>query len=169
VNHCKHPDCDVPKLVCGYPLPCPHHTVIIDGATLLSPDDEKRRNTLANLRWLQGRCDIRTYFTLANNSSVGLGEIGSGVVDSETNETVISVRTVAVWSKKSVPFSTRSFAAALPIHASLVEIRNAIEEQQIDARAWLEEHLATPAWPVTDEDVVQATPPPTPTKRKRRR
>lgn len=26
---CRHPDRDVPKLMCGYPLPCPHHTVII--------------------------------------------------------------------------------------------------------------------------------------------
>jgi len=27
---CKHPDRDSPKLLCGYPLPCPWHTVIID-------------------------------------------------------------------------------------------------------------------------------------------
>lgn len=27
---CRHPDRDVPKLVCGYPLPCPWHTVVID-------------------------------------------------------------------------------------------------------------------------------------------
>ena len=27
---CKHPDRDVPSLVCGYPLPCPHHTATID-------------------------------------------------------------------------------------------------------------------------------------------
>jgi len=26
---CRHPDRDEPKLMCGYPLPCPHHTVII--------------------------------------------------------------------------------------------------------------------------------------------
>ena len=28
--NCKHPDRDVPGIVCGYPLPCPYHTVIID-------------------------------------------------------------------------------------------------------------------------------------------
>ena len=28
--NCKKPDRDVPGLKCGYPLPCPHHTVIID-------------------------------------------------------------------------------------------------------------------------------------------
>jgi len=27
---CRHPDRDVPKLMCGYPLPCPWHTVTID-------------------------------------------------------------------------------------------------------------------------------------------
>lgn len=27
---CKRPDRDVPELICGYPLPCPWHTVIID-------------------------------------------------------------------------------------------------------------------------------------------
>lgn len=27
---CRHPDRDVPKLLCGYPLPCPWHTVVID-------------------------------------------------------------------------------------------------------------------------------------------
>ena len=31
-NHltCRHPDRDSPKLMCGYPLPCPYHTVTID-------------------------------------------------------------------------------------------------------------------------------------------
>ena len=27
---CERPDRHNPKLVCGYPLPCPHHTVIIE-------------------------------------------------------------------------------------------------------------------------------------------
>ena len=26
---CKRPDHDAPKLVCGHPLPCPHHTIVI--------------------------------------------------------------------------------------------------------------------------------------------
>jgi len=30
VLSCQKPDVDSPKLVCGHPLPCPHHTVIID-------------------------------------------------------------------------------------------------------------------------------------------
>ena len=28
--NCKRPDRDVPGLICGYPLPCPYHTAIID-------------------------------------------------------------------------------------------------------------------------------------------
>jgi len=27
---CKRPDRDCPGIVCGYPLPCPHHTFILD-------------------------------------------------------------------------------------------------------------------------------------------
>ena len=26
---CRQPDRDCPKLICGYPLPCPYHTVVI--------------------------------------------------------------------------------------------------------------------------------------------
>ncbi len=25
INTCQKPDRDVPKLICGHPLPCPHH------------------------------------------------------------------------------------------------------------------------------------------------
>lgn len=28
--NCKAPDRDVPSMVCGYPLPCPHHTIELD-------------------------------------------------------------------------------------------------------------------------------------------
>ena len=28
--YCKQPDRDIPSLLCGYSLPCPYHTVIID-------------------------------------------------------------------------------------------------------------------------------------------
>ena len=30
IGTCQHPDRDVPKLTCGYPLPCPWHTVRIE-------------------------------------------------------------------------------------------------------------------------------------------
>jgi hypothetical protein len=29
---CTKPDHDVPSIICGYPLPCPWHTVVIDAA-----------------------------------------------------------------------------------------------------------------------------------------
>ena len=29
-NYCKQPDRHVPEIVCGHPLPCPYHTIIID-------------------------------------------------------------------------------------------------------------------------------------------
>lgn len=28
-RYCQQPDRDVPKLTCGYPLPCPHHTLVL--------------------------------------------------------------------------------------------------------------------------------------------
>ena len=27
---CKKPDRDIPGIICGYPLPCPHHTLIVN-------------------------------------------------------------------------------------------------------------------------------------------
>ena len=27
---CRHPDRDEPKMLCGYPLPCPWHTAVVD-------------------------------------------------------------------------------------------------------------------------------------------
>ena len=29
---CQHPDRDEPRLVCGYPIPCPHHTLEVDAS-----------------------------------------------------------------------------------------------------------------------------------------
>ena len=29
-NCCQKPDRDVPGILCGYPLPCPYHTVTVD-------------------------------------------------------------------------------------------------------------------------------------------
>lgn len=29
-GYCDKPDRDVPKIKCGYPLPCPHHSVVVD-------------------------------------------------------------------------------------------------------------------------------------------
>ncbi len=28
--NCEKPDRDVPGIICGHPLPCPHHTFILD-------------------------------------------------------------------------------------------------------------------------------------------
>ena len=28
--YCRHADLDTPGLICGYPLPCPDHTAVID-------------------------------------------------------------------------------------------------------------------------------------------
>ncbi len=55
---CKYPDRDEPKIACGYPLPCPVHTVMLDLTTkppvLIQPitrplrqKDKRRLNTIA--------------------------------------------------------------------------------------------------------------------------
>ena len=30
MKYCNKPDRDVPEIICGFPIPCPYHTVIID-------------------------------------------------------------------------------------------------------------------------------------------
>ncbi len=30
IKTCRHPDRDMPKLLCGHPIPCPYHTAVID-------------------------------------------------------------------------------------------------------------------------------------------
>ena len=45
-KYCDKPDRDVPKLKCGYPIPCPFHTVIIgldDLAVILNKKTKKSR------------------------------------------------------------------------------------------------------------------------------
>jgi hypothetical protein len=37
MTFCQHPDRDVPKIKCGYPLPCPWHTLIIEPGSVALP------------------------------------------------------------------------------------------------------------------------------------
>jgi len=45
---CQQPDRDCPNLICGYPLPCPHHTVIMetDGIVKFPPEFPADAKTL---------------------------------------------------------------------------------------------------------------------------
>jgi hypothetical protein len=51
---CRHPDRDMPKIMCGYPLPCPWHTVIInadrDPVTVTIPIDSDSMKSPARER-----------------------------------------------------------------------------------------------------------------------
>jgi hypothetical protein len=40
---CESPDRDSPKLKCGYPIPCPYHTVISEPGKLTIPHGVGRR------------------------------------------------------------------------------------------------------------------------------
>lgn len=35
--NCERPDRDVPSIKCGYPLPCPWHTAILEDGILYAP------------------------------------------------------------------------------------------------------------------------------------
>ncbi len=36
---CLRPDRDEPRIVCGYPHPCPHHTVVMEAGAVTIPSD----------------------------------------------------------------------------------------------------------------------------------
>lgn len=38
---CNQPDRDVPKIKCGYPLPCPYHTVVVEEGYVKVPEKAK--------------------------------------------------------------------------------------------------------------------------------
>jgi len=52
-KYCNQPDRHVPTIKCGYPLPCPWHTVIIEGSTIAIPEnkeiDEKTSKRLKDI------------------------------------------------------------------------------------------------------------------------
>lgn len=52
-NFCKAPDRHEPKLVCGYPLPCPHHTVFV----VIGEKKSKRSARGKEVRTLEARPD----------------------------------------------------------------------------------------------------------------
>lgn len=49
VMYCQQPDRDVPKLTCGYPLPCPWHTAIIEEDKVTLPRKSLSGYTIAAL------------------------------------------------------------------------------------------------------------------------
>ena len=40
MTNCQRPDRDAPGIVCGHPLPCPYHTVIIEVSGEVPDDDD---------------------------------------------------------------------------------------------------------------------------------
>lgn len=47
---CNQPDRDVPAIKCGYPLPCPHHTLVIEPAKSEITIPKGRRITASALK-----------------------------------------------------------------------------------------------------------------------
>lgn len=44
---CKQPDRHEPKLVCGYPIPCPYHTIVIEEDDLFGPEPDDKHDESA--------------------------------------------------------------------------------------------------------------------------
>lgn len=114
---CKHPDRDEPRLVCGYPMPCPHHTVVIDVPTV---DEVIDRAQL--LVWLK-----RSPATL----------VTMRITDGQ-NGPQISIAVTYGFAEGEKHHLGECLIRHLPTTASIVEIRNAHEELTIEARAALE-------------------------------
>jgi hypothetical protein len=116
---------------------------MISSDALLSPDETKARNTLANIRWLKGRVSITTYFGMTRDV---------GGFDG------VHLRTVATWyadrSGVGTSTNTQRFDRVMAIDSSIKEICETLEEQQLHARAWLLEHYAVPSSPVTQDEIV---------------
>ena len=49
--YCDQPDREFPKMKCGYPLPCPWHTIIIEKGAIKSPMklDEKTSKRVSDI------------------------------------------------------------------------------------------------------------------------
>lgn len=159
---CKQPDRDTPKLVCGYPLPCPHHTAVLDlaelehGERISDNGMTSLERALANLRFWGGRVSLSTYFLIApapNPKPCPLDVTGG------LHNSVLRVVVRAWWARDrggvGTSANTKELVRELPIDATVVEIRNAVEELQIEGYAWIEEHYAQPAFPVRAEEVEQ--------------
>lgn len=122
---CTKPDRDVPKLMCGYPMPCPHHTVVIHASEL--------ENGVLNMAWVRGRVSIGTYVRAITK------QVAPG---SEEVTTVLRVSAQPWFSNKQNGIGdknddTSDFERDLALDASLAEIRAALEEVQIEAMEWL--------------------------------
>lgn len=66
---CKQPDHDVSALTCGYPMPCPHHTLVLE--------EENVSLAVPTLHWLAGMPNVAigAYWN-ANTSQLCVRAIG---------------------------------------------------------------------------------------------
>lgn len=46
---CKQPDRDCPGLQCGHPLPCPHHTIIVENGKINLPEQLPKPEVLGRV------------------------------------------------------------------------------------------------------------------------
>lgn len=139
-------------------MPCPHHTVVIDAPVdpiSESTDFDALARALANLRWLSGRVTINTHILIAPVTNTKAASEGARI-RIVTRATWVLTRT-GVYIKDGTTGNDEEFTTELDLAATPTEIRNAIEEQQIAARAWLEKHRNDPTDAVDHAKVKDAT------------
>lgn len=105
------------------------------------PSDADKENTLLNFWWLSGRVTIMTYLGISDPTDADI--ITYGLVGPAP---WIELRTVAWWSKERNGQNPliKEWKRFLSTKTSLTEIRNALEELEIEARAAVEEYRQQP-------------------------
>lgn len=109
---CTKPDRDVPTLTCGYPLPCPHHTLVIEESTVGS--------SLEFVAWLDGLPSI---------------QIGTGIRRVPGEQTQVVVVAQAHYRKTLVWQRVRALQLS---KVTMQEIRDAYDELTREAHLELE-------------------------------
>lgn len=110
-------------------------------AAAQSIPDEDVQNTLANFRWLAGAVTITTELGIAEPTEA---DVVNCNLDGPSPW--ICIRVAAWWSpeRNGRDPDVTEWRRFLPTKASIVEIRNAIEELQIEARAAIENARTNP-------------------------
>lgn len=120
---CKKPDRDVPALVCGYPLPCPHHTVVFA--------EEHAESAVRMMNWLLWHPSV-----LVSSAAVRTEEGGTFT---RVNVTCHAAVGTSREDARIVYRGEREFA----IHAPVSAIREAADELTREAHCALEEAIDT--------------------------
>ncbi len=110
---CKKPDRDAPRLVCGYPMPCPHHTLVLE--------ERELPRAMPLLLWRAANPTIMIHYVIKPGVSV-IEVRASALVEPGGR---------LVWSGQR----------AHPLDARIAELRESADELTREAHCALETHI----------------------------